>query len=173
MRRRRPSRNRKGGRLRSRGRRRSTGRGRRRGNKSEYIYNWKSFWNADIWKLYFVFIIQLSILTLYNKIVHALWLAERSVCIRVCKHGCDVNMRCFSRANHTSTNLKKVVEFKTRQVYFIYPLLPRLKLGKHLFAKQELITLARLRVQDLQVVRISLFISAITKSFALFSLKLF
>ena len=24
------------------------------------------------------------------KIVHALWLAERRVCLRVCKHGCDV-----------------------------------------------------------------------------------
>ena len=82
-------------------------------------------------------------------------------------------MFCFSRANHTSTNLKKAVEFKTRQVYFIYPFLPRLKLGKHLFAKQELITLARLRVQDLQVVRISLFITAITKSFAFISGKLF
>ena len=100
-------------------------------------------------------------------------MAERSVCIRVCKHGCDVKMFCFSRANHTSTNLKKAVEFKTRQVYFIYPFLPRLKLGKHLFAKQELITLARLRVQDLQVVRISLFITAITKSFAFISGKLF
>ena len=29
-----------------------------------------------------------------TKIVRALWLAERSVCIRVCKHGCDV--RCFA-----------------------------------------------------------------------------
>ena len=30
-------------------------------------------------------------------------------------------MFCFSRANHASTNLKKVFELKTRQVYFIYP----------------------------------------------------
>ena len=29
-----------------------------------------------------------------TKIVGALWLAERSVCMRVCKHGCDV--RCFA-----------------------------------------------------------------------------
>ena len=27
------------------------------------------------------------------------------VCITVCKHGCDVKMFCFSRANHASTNL--------------------------------------------------------------------
>ena len=30
-----------------------------------------------------------------TKIVHALWLAERSVCMRVCQHGCDVKMFCF------------------------------------------------------------------------------
>ena len=39
-----------------------------------------------------------------TKIVRALWLAERRVCMRVCKHGCDVKMFCFSRANHASTN---------------------------------------------------------------------
>ena len=42
-----------------------------------------------------------------TKIVRALWLAERSVCMRVCKHGCGVKMFCFSRANHASANLKK------------------------------------------------------------------
>ena len=42
-----------------------------------------------------------------TKIVRAFCLAERSVCIRVCKHGCGVKMFCFSRANHASTNLKK------------------------------------------------------------------
>ena len=41
------------------------------------------------------------------KIVRTLWLAERRVCMRVCKHGFDVKMFCFSRANHASTNLKK------------------------------------------------------------------
>ena len=35
-----------------------------------------------------------------TKIVRALWLAKRSVCMRVCKHGCGVKMFCFSRANH-------------------------------------------------------------------------
>ena len=41
-----------------------------------------------------------SIFYKITKIVRALWLAERSVCMRVCKHGCDVKMFCFSRANH-------------------------------------------------------------------------
>ena len=59
-----------------------------------------------------------------TKIVRALWLAERSVCMRVCKHGCGVKLFGFSHANHASTN------FKTRQVYFIYPFLRRLKHGK-------------------------------------------
>ena len=31
---------------------------------------------------------------------------ERSVCIRVCKHGCGVKMFRFSRADHASTNSK-------------------------------------------------------------------
>ena len=42
-----------------------------------------------------------------TKIIQALWLAERSVCVRVCKHACGVKMFCCSRANHASTNLKK------------------------------------------------------------------
>ena len=65
-----------------------------------------------------------------TKIVRALWLAERRVCMRVCKHGCDIKMFCFSRANHASTNLKKVLSWKPRQVYFIHPFSRRLKLGK-------------------------------------------
>ena len=45
----------------------------------------------------------------YNitKIVRALWLAQRSVCMRVCKYGCGVKLFGFSRANHASTNLNK------------------------------------------------------------------
>ena len=67
------------------------------------------------------------------KIVRALWLlAERRVCIRVCKHGCNVKMFCFSCTNHASTNLKKVLSWKTRQVYFIYPFSRRLKLERSL-----------------------------------------
>ena len=46
------------------------------------------------------------------KIVRALWLAKRSVYMRVCTHGCDVKMFCFSRANHASTNLKKFLSSK-------------------------------------------------------------
>ena len=41
------------------------------------------------------------------KIERALWLAERSVCMRVFKHGCDVKMFCFSRANHASWRIWK------------------------------------------------------------------
>ena len=45
------------------------------------------------------------------------------------KHGCDV--KCFAfRAYHASTNLKKSFSDETRQVYFIYPFLRLLKLGK-------------------------------------------
>ena len=67
-----------------------------------------------------------------TKIVREPWLAERRVCMRVCKHGCDVKMFCFSRASHASTNLKKVLSWKTWQVYFIYPFPRRLKLEKSL-----------------------------------------
>ena len=52
--------------------------------------------------------------------------------MRVCKHGCDVKMFCFSHAYHASTNLKKVLSWKTRQIYFIYPFPRRLKLEKSL-----------------------------------------
>ena len=67
-----------------------------------------------------------------TKIVRALWSAERRVCIRVCKHGCDIKMFCFWCANHASTNLKKVLSWKPRKVYFIHPFPRRLKLGKSL-----------------------------------------
>ena len=109
-----------------------------------------------------------------TKIVRALWLAERHVCMRVCKHGCDVKMFCFSRANHAGTNLKTVLSWKTRQSYFIYPFPRRLKLeqsletffvnfffawadilseknpyfGKHLFCKTKTDYVYKLRVQD-------------------------
>ena len=52
----------------------------------------------------------------FRKIVCALWLTERRVCIRVCKHGCDVKMFCFSRTNHVSTNLKKFLTSKLDKV---------------------------------------------------------
>ena len=57
-----------------------------------------------------------------TKIVGALWLAERSVCMRVCKHGCGVKLFGFSRANHASTNLKKVrVQNSTSLLYLTIP----------------------------------------------------
>ena len=80
-----------------------------------------------------IFLCLVFLLSSFNKIskiVHARWLAERSVCIRVCKHGCDVKTFNFSRAHHASTNLKKVFVLKTWQVYFFYPFTGRLKLGK-------------------------------------------
>ena len=58
--------------------------------------------------------------------------------MRVCKHGCDVKMFCFSRANHVSTNLKKFFSSELDKVtsrgpgYFFYPFLRRMKLGKSL-----------------------------------------
>ena len=39
--------------------------------------------------------------------VCALWLVERRICIRVCKHGCYVKMICFSPTNHASINWKR------------------------------------------------------------------
>ena len=47
-----------------------------------------------------------------TKIVCALWLAERRACLRLCKHGCDVKMFCFSRTNHARTKLKKFLSRK-------------------------------------------------------------
>ena len=109
-----------------------------------------------------------------TKTVRALWLAERSVYMRVCKHGCGVKMFCFSLPNHASTNLKKFSSSKldkfilfthsfvgvylrkslqTSCVNFFFRLSWHLSektpyFGKHLFAKQELITRARLHLQD-------------------------
>ena len=57
-----------------------------------------------------------------TKIVRELWLAERSVCMRVCKHGCDLKMFCFSKANHASTNLKSFwVQNLTNLLYLPIP----------------------------------------------------
>ena len=53
--------------------------------------------------------------------------------MRVCNlHGCDVKVFCFLHGNYASTNLKKALSWKTRQVYFICPFPRRLKLGKSL-----------------------------------------
>ena len=48
--------------------------------------------------------------------------------MRVCKHGCGVKLFGFSRANRSRKHeFEKVFEFKTRQVYFIYPFVRQLK----------------------------------------------
>ena len=98
-------------------------------------------------------------------------------------------MFCFSRTYHASTNLKKVLSWKTRQVYFIHSFPCRLKLGKSLetfcvnffplelrfkarktrilesifFAKQRLITRTSFVYKTSLLVRISLLINALNK----------
>ena len=130
-----------------------------------------------------------------TKIVRVLWLAKRRVCMRVCKHGCDVKMFCFSHAYHTSTNLKKVLSWKTRQIYFIYPFRRRLKLeksleiccvnfffawagilsekspyfGRHFFCKTKSNYACKLRVQDFATGKNLSLISAVSKRVLLFS----
>ena len=59
-------------------------------------------------------------------IVLTLWLADRHVCMRVCKHGCGVKMFCFSHDNHAGMNLNSTI------LRNIYPIPRRLKLGKSL-----------------------------------------
>ena len=122
---------------------------------------WCTF-DAKHTRRYWNFALYVLLLCIYKitNIERAHWLAERRVCTRVCKHGCDVKMFCFSRANHASTNLKKFL-VETRQGYFIYPFPCLVKLGKSLQTPVsiffrlswqfkwirilELITLARLR----------------------------
>ena len=60
---------------------------------------------------FYIFIYKIS------KIPSVLWLVERCVCMRVCEHGCDVKMFCFSCANHASTNLKKVLSWNLRNLW--------------------------------------------------------
>ena len=118
-----------------------------------------------------------------------LWLAERSVCMRVCKHGCGVKMFCFSRANHASTNLKKFSSSKLNKftlfthsfvawnlencykesVSIFFCVSWHFKGEKSIFARSIFLQNKNwLRVQDfvdkaLQLVRISLLISAIQR----------
>ena len=128
-----------------------------------------------------------------TKMVRALWLAERSVCMRVCKHGCGVKMFCFSRANHASTNLKtfsssELDKFTLFTHSFVgWNLENPYKEGvsiffrlswhfkrensvfwKYLLAKQELITRARLRGQDFATGKNFSFNQCHTRSFAFF-----
>ena len=128
-----------------------------------------------------------------TKMVRALWLAERSVCMRVCKHGCGVKMFCFSRANHASTNLKTFSGWKLGKftlfthsfvgwnlenpykegVSIFFRLSWHFKrensvFWKYLLAKQELITRARLRGQDFATGKNFSFNQCHTRSFAFF-----
>ena len=132
-----------------------------------------------------------------TKIVRGLWLAERRVCMRVCKYGCGVKMLCFSRANHASTNLKKFLSWKLdtftlfthslvgwdlenlwkHAVSIWFRLSWHFNRGKPVFlesifiSKQELITRTSFVYKTLQLVRISLLIASLNKEFSLFLAK--
>ena len=128
-----------------------------------------------------------------TKIVRMLWLAERSVCMKECKHGCDVKMFCFSLSKLSHKHkFEKVFEFKTWQVYFICWFLRCFKTLWHSVAiffrlswhfkreksvfwtasfgkkRTDYACKTSLLCKTLWLVRISLWISAITKSFAFF-----
>ena len=147
--------------------------------KAHLVFHW-CLYNKYIYKI--------------TKIVHALWLAERSVCIRVCKHGCGVKLFGFLHANHASTNLKNFSSSKLDKfTLFIHSFVGwnlenRYKEGvsiflrlswhfkreksvfcKASFAKQELTTRARLRGQDFATGRNFSFNQCHTKRFAFFS----
>ena len=122
-----------------------------------------------------------------SKLVRALWLAERSVCMGVCKHSCDIKVSYFSIAYHASTNLKRVLSWKldkftlpisssaktwkifTKLLCQFFSLKLTIKARKIrilesiFFAKQELISHTNLRVQHSRLVTIFLFISALNK----------
>ena len=84
----------------------------------QFFYNMHNCWNI----IYYYFHCQLLY---YNnhykitKIVHALWLAKRRVCMRVGKSGCDVKMFCFSCANHASRNLKKFLSWNSKSLLYL------------------------------------------------------
>ena len=86
--------------------------------------------------------------------------------MRVCKHGCDVKMFCFSRANHASTNLKKFSSSKLDN----FTLFTHSFVGWNIRILESIFLQNKnwLRVQDfvdktLRLVRISLLISAIQR----------
>ena len=127
-----------------------------------------------------------------TKIARALWLVERSVCMRVCKHGYGVKMFCFSSANHTATNLETFLSSKLDKftllthsligwnlenrykevVSIFFRLSWHFKREKSVFWELSIFLQNRnwLRVQDfvdktLRLVRISLLISAMQRVF--------
>ena len=114
--------------------------------------------------------------------------------MRVCKHGCDVKMSCFSCPNHASTNLKKFELknlssllylpisssaetwkiFRNMQCQLFFTWADNLReknpyFGKHLFCKTR--TWLRIQIfvyKTLWLVRISLLISPLNKRVLLF-----
>ena len=64
-------------------------------------------------------------------VVSMLWLAERRVCMRVCKHGYDIKMFCFSPANHI-WKFENLKSFLVQNSTSLYPIPHWLKLGKSL-----------------------------------------
>ena len=99
--------------------------------------------------LFFLFPVRMSILFHQNqdantsdlykitKIVRALRLADRSFCMRVCKHGCGVKLFGFSRANRASSNLKKFWGSKLDKfTLFTHPFMEnRYKEGESIFLR--------------------------------------
>ena len=129
-----------------------------------------------------------------NKTVHALWLAKRSVYMRVSKHGCGVKLFCFSCAIHASTNLKEFSSSKLDKftllthssdswnfencykegVSIFFCLSWHFKWEKSVFwiasfCKQELITYARLCVQNFVTGKNFSFNQCHNKEFCVFS----
>ena len=117
----------------------------------------------------------------------------------VCKHGSGVNMFCFSRANHASTDLTKFLSWKLdtftlfthflvgwnlenlqkHAVSIFFRLSWHFKWQKPVFleiiftAKQELITLQASCIRLRDLVRISLLIIILNEEFCVFSRESF
>ena len=91
----------------------------RRWNWLMHNLRWK---NARCLSISFLNVLSLMNFYKITKIVRELWLAERGVCMRVCKHGCGVKLFGFSRANHASMNLKSFrVQNSTSLLYLPIP----------------------------------------------------
>ena len=134
-----------------------------------------------------------------TKIVHALWLAERSVCMTVCIHGCGLVVASSCLAFRALITQARIWKSFRVQNSTSYPFLRRLKHGKSLERRWVNFSLLKpafwarkirilqsiflqnknwLRMQGfvdkiLQLVRISLLISAIQNVLRFFSGKLF
>ena len=99
--------------------------------KALWPYN-RRYHNRSAKLIHIQFIHVYIIIYIYKmtKVVRALWLAKRRVCMRVCKNGCGVKMFCFSRLI-TQAQIWKSFELKLDTFTLpVYPLPRRLKLGK-------------------------------------------